>query len=155
MNRWGVFNKRVIHIDGNVHLIRYKLINTPFGGIYIHRFMRPDMDRHMHDHPWNFATFILNGSYTELFDPLPNLYGMSPGPTYKRYWRKLSFHRMHTNQAHMVTKISNYTPLITLVFVGPKKDDWGFYTLNGWVQWEKYDRIAKSWREGLTDEAQN
>lgn len=33
--------------------------------IRIHHIVRPDRDRHLHDHPWNARTFILKGGYVE------------------------------------------------------------------------------------------
>jgi hypothetical protein len=34
--------------------------------IYIHKFMRSDDDRGLHDHPWWFISIILRGSYFEI-----------------------------------------------------------------------------------------
>lgn len=34
--------------------------------IRLHCIMRADMDRHLHDHPWNARTFILRGWYDEV-----------------------------------------------------------------------------------------
>ncbi len=34
--------------------------------IRLHRIMRPDSDRDMHDHPWNARTIILRGWYLEI-----------------------------------------------------------------------------------------
>lgn len=46
-------------------MIRYKLLHTPWFGLYFHRIMRSDMGRHFHDHPWSFLSLILRGGYTE------------------------------------------------------------------------------------------
>lgn len=44
-------------------LIRWKL-ETPFGALYVHRFLRSDAHEH-HDHPWNFVSIILWRGYFE------------------------------------------------------------------------------------------
>lgn len=66
--------------DGaDVYMYRYWLFNPyPASGIYekhgiwnylpsirLHKIMREDRDRDLHDHPWNARTFILRGFYIE------------------------------------------------------------------------------------------
>lgn len=65
--------------DGAVYMERYWLFNPypqsrPDGkqgfmrflpSIRLHRIMREDRDDHMHDHPWDARTIILQGSYVE------------------------------------------------------------------------------------------
>src|SRR6185369_13137745 len=36
--------------------------------IYLHKFMRDDEDRALHDHPWWFISLVLRGAYTEVTD---------------------------------------------------------------------------------------
>ena len=59
-----------IETDGDPYLTRILLsrllpIKRLFGiGVYLHRFHRPDIDQHLHNHPWRWAaSLILNGSY--------------------------------------------------------------------------------------------
>jgi hypothetical protein len=33
--------------------------------VRLHNILRPDRDRHLHDHPWDARTFILSGGYVE------------------------------------------------------------------------------------------
>lgn len=41
----------------------------PFGfSIYLHLFLHPDDDRALHDHPWNWWSFLLRGPYIEYRD---------------------------------------------------------------------------------------
>lgn len=46
------------------YLIRWTLIETPLGAIYLHKFIRSDSPEH-HDHPWAFASLILWRGYIE------------------------------------------------------------------------------------------
>lgn len=58
MYRYWLFNK----IDAN-HKRKYEWI--PFS-IRIHHIVQPDLDRHLHDHPFNARTWIMRGGYTEV-----------------------------------------------------------------------------------------
>jgi len=61
--------KEIISKDGVLHFRRWKIILTPWFAIYIHAIYKADEDKHLHNHPWNFWSFVLKGSYTER---LPN-----------------------------------------------------------------------------------
>lgn len=57
--------KEIVSRSGEVHFRRYRLIQTPWFAIYLHKICQSDMDRDMHDHPWNFTSLILKGAYQE------------------------------------------------------------------------------------------
>lgn len=58
----GYLHCRVICVNGKPYLERYYIAKN----IYIHRFVSADGDRHVHDHPWDWAfSLILLGSYME------------------------------------------------------------------------------------------
>src|SRR3954449_5709224 len=50
--------------DGN-YLTRLRIVQTPWFGVYLHRFDGPDPRPTLHDHPWPFLSFVLRGGYTE------------------------------------------------------------------------------------------
>ena len=58
MFRWWLFNPYFDHEN----LRRFSWL--PFSA-RVHLIMRPDQDRHLHDHPWNARTIILSGGYIE------------------------------------------------------------------------------------------
>ena len=68
------------HRDGlhsqqkDTYMRRYKLIENNLipWRLYIHKFLRDDMDA-PHDHPWNFLTYVVSGSYNEFVTPLKEL----------------------------------------------------------------------------------
>jgi len=67
--RWAEKNDRVMRITGtagpeDVYLIRYYIVKSKYFNLFIHQFLRSDRDD-LHDHPWNFCTFLVRGSYTE------------------------------------------------------------------------------------------
>lgn len=54
MRRWWIFNR----YDKPWHI---KWLPS----IRLHHILVPDQDRHEHDHPWTFRTFVLKGWYIE------------------------------------------------------------------------------------------
>lgn len=61
MERWWLFNPYGRTPDGEQGPSRYKWLPS----VRVHRILRPDLDRHLHDHPWNARTIILRGWYSE------------------------------------------------------------------------------------------
>src|SRR5579864_7978595 len=48
------------------YMLRWWIIpRNKFFNIYLHRFLRSDEDRALHDHPWLNMSLLLDGSYTE------------------------------------------------------------------------------------------
>lgn len=86
--------------------------------IRLHHIMRPDHDRHCHDHPWDFRTVVLNGYYDEIRQTtygLDEFHIREPGDT-----ATLRF-----GQFHRITAVSEggvWTLFITRGYQGT----WGF-----------------------------
>lgn len=113
--------------DANsAYLTRYTLIKTRFGQICIHVFHRSDADE-LHDHPWNFWTFILWRGYVE-----ETPFGR------RRLWPGMLQFRPAEHR-HRVELVNGHKS-ITLVFMGPYRREWGFVTPSGWQQWREYFR---------------
>ncbi|BCP41478.1 hypothetical protein MINTMi27_15710 [Mycobacterium intracellulare] len=125
------------------YLLRWFVIpRNSFFNIYLHKFMRSDDDRALHDHPWWFASLILKGEYYE---------HRSDGTRRHRRAGSLAFRRPNT--LHRVELVSDYqyelspqmlwrrieNPTWTLLFTGPKIRNWGFACPKGWVGWEYFD----------------
>lgn len=112
-----------------VYLRRLRVIATPWFGIFVHWIYLPDADTDPHDHPWNFRSTVLRGGYTEeVFAP-----DMSSEVLIHERW---SSHKMPTTDAHMIQSIQPET--VTLILVGKRDRDWGFWTSDGWVNWKTY-----------------
>ncbi len=117
----------------------YVLPRNRFANIYLHKFMRSDDDRALHDHPWWWASVLLNGTYIEHRDD---------GSATKRkrgsvVWRKPEvLHRVELEPAP-VWNFEQDTfyekPCWTLFFTGPKLRKWGFACPEGWKVWEQFD----------------
>lgn len=116
--------------DGN-YLIRWRLIQTPWFGIMLHRFEGPDPRRTLHDHPWPFVSIVLRGGYIERrLDPVT----MTVDET--RLVRRANVAR--TGAAHAIVRLLR-CPTWTLVFTGARRRTWGY--------WEPLDGESWSWTE--------
>lgn len=104
------------HLEG--YMERYWLVQPrrwlPFS-VRVHHILRSDDDRHLHDHPWSYATIILRGGYTEVTsrDKDGKWYGV--GNILFRGWRH--FHRLIVPPGATAW---------TLFIMGPYRHRWGF-----------------------------
>lgn len=109
-------------------LKRWRIIQTPLFAVFLHCHFKPDPSRDLHDHPYNFRTWILKGDYSE----------RRPGQVV--VWRTGSRHSMKAEWPHSIQALSR-VPTWTLLFVGRRRRDWGFYTENGWIRHKDYDLL--------------
>lgn len=107
------------------------------GRFRIHIFWRGDRDPDMHDHPSDFWTFPLVSYVEEHRD--------SRGFPIFRVVRAFRLHRRRAEFAHRVVGRSvdggvrtDAGPVVTLVWWGKKRREWGFHTADGWVWWKNY-----------------
>lgn len=145
--KWAVMEKLDIMdiADRNsVYLRRWRLVQTPWFGIFLHKIMLPDPDRGLHDHPWSFGCLILKGGYAEDFAPHWGV-GITDTPCrWKNFWRTgwgwdRRWHVMKRGGFHRITRLLG-VPTWTLILVGPRRGDWGYLTPDGWVSHEDFHR---------------
>lgn len=111
------------------------IFQTPWGTIRVHRILRSDEDRHFHDHPWDFTSWIF-GRYTEI----------TPAGTQDFGW--FSVNRKKATALH---RLVLGKPVWTFVVTGKKKRRWGFQTEHGWVYWRLYADYSAALSAGLND----
>lgn len=123
-----------------LYLRRLRIVQTPFGGIYLHQINEPDKDYDPHDHPFNFISVILKGGYTEA-------HGLPVDPLHEvRRWGRWSIHRMTTKEVHRILSLDE-SPTWTLVLVGRRKREWGFWNpVHGFVPWQEYHKVSDGQR---------
>ena len=141
-SRWALFERFDINDEatGQLYLRRWRIVQTPWFGIYLHKIAMPDKDRDLHDHPWPFVSVVLRGGYDELLRPNADF----PGSEWSQYglrrgWLSIGLRR--ATDAHRITKLHR-TPTWTLVLVGARRRSWGFYTEHGYVDWKKYLNVT-------------
>lgn len=108
--------------------------------IYLHRILRSDDDRALHDHPWACMTLLLSGYYDDVVpvDPAQPAGELRRIPVYQG---DLHFRGLHA--AHRLEIPPYYPPekapeTWSLFFTGPVMKPWGFFCKSGWKPWKKY-----------------
>lgn len=149
--------ERITRRDNDPYLDRLVIFRCNWFSVFLHIFRDGD-DECMHDHPWPFVSVILRGGYWEHTDPGPvctncNLPCFSSydnsrccdappvftGPARsKRWYRPGSVLFRRSDHAHRVEIDRSKPAPVTLVFVGRRCRDWGFYTRFGWLPWRRY-----------------
>jgi hypothetical protein len=123
-----LFYKRVIGDENNPLMFRYIIFRTKWIGFFVHKFLRDDHDRALHDHPWSFISIILKGGYYEVTEEKISWKG--PGSILYRpaAWR----HRVV-----LLDGIPSWSFIIRL----KRTRDWGFWPDGKWCLWRKYNWI--------------
>lgn len=110
----------------------------------VHIYGRGDREKHLHDHPADNITWVLQGEFWEQvpFSKEPSWDFKNsdrPEATRERYRGKDDVVFRLAQWRHKIV-ISQYAkdPLITLFIFGPKRREWGFTTPKGWVHWREY-----------------
>lgn len=138
-------------VDGEkvLYLRRWFIFSRLWGGIYLHKIVRPDDDDLPHDHPWSFVTFVLKGGYRDeswvKLTPLSIRLSLVekycyPWNFYFRRAEHVHRVRLHVAKGRPIPSWDDrYIPAWTLVFRGPVRRKWGFVKRNGThVYWREY-----------------
>jgi len=155
--RWAWCKRMILRrADGVAYLNRLRIIQTPWFGVYLHRMDAPDPGVDLHDHPWPFASLVLRGGYHEYRADTRD--AVIYADTAQQYWtctpgvdnhRRLgSIQSLRLTECHTIHCLDR-TPTWTLVFVGRRSRDWGFYVpsnvgvLGGWIDHQGYDQLGR------------
>jgi hypothetical protein len=118
--------------DGSLYMQRWWLFNPYFPVTYLrqfewfpisvrlHHIVRPDDDRHLHDHPWNCRTIILRGGYCEQREDKHHLRMRGDTATIAH------------NEFHRIRHVY-MDGAWTLFITGRKRGSWGFK-----MPWREY-----------------
>lgn len=119
--RWAFMSRFIIpNLDDptETYLTRWRIVQTPWFSLFLHRMDGPDSRPTLHDHPWSFLSIVLRGGYIERrLDPLT---------------RQVDEHRtvrrvnlMRTHDAHAIRSLLR-VPTWTLLLVGARRRTWGY-----------------------------
>lgn len=147
----GIAAKRppdfVIGGDDRPYLLRWWIIprNKVFN-IYLHRFMRSDDDRALHDHPWSNFSLLLRGCYTEHTIAAGGIghRRLLVAGDFRLRWTGRIAHRVELIDEAIgfdgcAPPIRASQPCWTLFITGPRYREWGFHCQeNGWIDWRRF-----------------
>jgi hypothetical protein len=106
------------------YLRRFIWFKTPLLALYTHDIYLPDKDRWLHNHPFGFLSYMLSGTYVEQRQGKHN-----------RERRKGSFAFTSHKDFHRIINIVG--SVRTLVLAGPRRQEWGFNTAEGFKTWRE------------------
>lgn len=116
--------------------------------IYLHRIMRDDDDRALHDHPWWSIGMIIRNHYFDIVPRIKTLfrkYGSGDLMAVRRDEWSITFRRA-IDMHRIVLPGPGKQEAWTLFMTGPEVRDWGFWCPAGWrssrVFGEKLDRAS-------------
>lgn len=140
-----------VYIGGkeDPYLLRWWIIpRNPIFNIYLHKFLRDDDDRALHDHPWHSLSVVIKGTLKEhVF--------LRPGKSMQTYYitreegcwvrrRPTHAHRLELERDAQGKPIPAWTIFIT----GPRLRHWGFHCPQGWKHWKQFTAPGDSTRIG-------
>lgn len=126
--------KEIKSKEGIVHFRRYCLLSTYWFNVYIHQILKSDEDNHFHDHPFDFISLILKGSYEEFYSKAPHHLTV--------FCKKYLPVQVARHQAEDAHKLTLLTPEVwTLVFTSKRKRTWGYHTQYGWIDFQNYREL--------------
>jgi hypothetical protein len=155
---WCERKGRMLDIHGtddpsDVYLRRYYLVRSKYFNVFIHQFLRSDRDD-LHDHPWDFLTYLVAGAYTERkWDPKTSkvmktrrynhappcwLYQYDGGrfraqkcdlrvATHRLVFRRATDQHQVLVDQSLKIEDRDSAPL-TICVTGPMRREWGFWT---------------------------
>ena len=105
--------KEIKSKNGEVHFRRWEILKTRWGSIWLHAIYKADQDKHLHNHPWDFKSLVLKGSYLEQTEK--GIIKQHPG----------KFNSRNGESYHKILEL--LSPVVyTLFFVSPIKREWGY-----------------------------
>lgn len=117
----------------NPYLLRWYLIpRNRWFNVYLHKFLRDDDDRALHDHPWWFVSIVIKGGYFEYVEGARSLVRSAPSIAYRPAELR---HRVRLFRDLATGKLISCW---TLVITGRKSREWGFWCPQGFVPWHEF-----------------
>lgn len=121
----------------NPYMLRWFLFpKNRWFKVFLHKFVRDDDDRAAHDHPFNFWSILIRGTYFEISqitDDHRSLYGS---------WRRARIIYRSATYRHRIElqrdDDGKIIPCWTLVFTGPTWREWGFWCPKGFVPLKEF-----------------
>ena len=121
MRRWWLFNP----YPGSDQAALRKHAWLPVS-VRMHHIMRPDEDRHLHDHPWDARSILLTGWYSETREDGTRV--RIAGDTYA----------LKHGEFHRINDVDQVTGVMTIFITYRYRGTWGFKVAGKKVPWRTY-----------------
>lgn len=125
--RWWLPAREEIGAPDCPFLYRWMLADVGWAKAMVHYFLPDTVDVDPHDHPRAFVLLVLAGGYTDVTET-GRVDVLRPGSVRYR----------PATHAH-VTYVGS-RGCWTVVLMGPKRREWGFWRAGRWWQWRDYER---------------
>lgn len=141
--------KAIVNCEHDTYLMRWYVIRTKWFGLFIHKFLRSDEDRALHDHPWNFIVIPIWRGYIEYSERISSFYDLELGhrltsrtPIKRRVYPIISSRYRNRNFRHRVELINN-KPAWSIFIRFEGKRVWGFWLNNKFISSAKWCKDNK------------
>jgi hypothetical protein len=136
-----LLRRQDFRVDGEpvARMVKWTLISNRLFSIFLHKFNGPDWTQDPHDHPTDFLSIGLLGSYVE------TVYDSEGRELYQRAWRApwmRTFPATHIHRTSAVGKKGAFTMCVASRW----KHDWGFVIEGKLTPWRDYLRFYRSRR---------
>lgn len=128
--------KVVVNCERDPYLYRWFIVRWNWLGVFLHKFVRSDEDRALHDHPWSFLVVPLWRGYVEHSD-VENPETGERTPTKRRVWPIIGTRLRPAEYRHRVELIDG-RPSWSLFFRFRKRRLWGFWPSEGFTAWNRW-----------------
>ena len=120
--------KEIKSKTGELHFKRWEILKTRWGSIWLHAIYKADQDKHLHNHPWDFTSVVLKGSY----------YEQTSLGNKKQYPGKINIR--NGEEHHKILEL--LSPVVyTLFFVSAPKRLWGYKVEGKFIDHETYREL--------------
>lgn len=130
----------VIGSSGSPYIYRWWIIpRNKWFNVYLHKIMRDDDDRALHDHPWWNVSIILKGAYREV---------TASGSKLRKRWSVVFRRSTLAHRLELPIINGGITYCWSLFITGRRVRDWGFHCPQGWRHWKDFTNEHDSGQTG-------
>lgn len=140
----------------NPQTLRWHIFRWRGWQLSLHKWLRSDDDRALHDHSGHNLSIILNGGYWEVVRQRHPPYADYPQTAYvvdevHFRWPLVPYFR-RAEEPHRIALPSDGKPVWSIWLRWPPIREWGFHCPKGWRHWQEYCSTRDYSAPGSTSE---
>jgi hypothetical protein len=120
----------IVNCDHDPFMYRWYVLRTKWVSVFIHKFVRDDEDRALHDHPWAFLVIPIWRGYVEHCE-------RKRIPHARRVRPLLGMRLRRATYRHRVVLIGG-KPAWSVFIHFRRWREWGFWPREGFTPWNKW-----------------